>query len=71
MAFARLGTFLESLLDVLNYFVWLRITDEGSVREMYIWSILLVKSDLKWFINLIRSLILYTQQKRNAPLRYS
>ena len=24
----------------VNYFVWLRITDEGSVPEMRIWSIL-------------------------------
>ena len=30
--------------------VWLRITDEGSVPEMRIWSILLIKSDLKWCI---------------------
>ena len=26
----------------LNYFVWLRITDEGSLPEMRIWSILLI-----------------------------
>ena len=41
-------------------FVWLRITDEGSVPEMRIWSILLIKSDLKWCIHLNRSLFLYT-----------
>ena len=29
-------------------FVWLKITDEGSVPEMRIWSILLIESDLKW-----------------------
>ena len=29
-------------------FFWLRITDEGSVPEMRIWSILLIRSDLKW-----------------------
>ena len=29
----------------LNFIVWLRITDEGSVPEMRIWSILLIKSD--------------------------
>ena len=25
---------------ILNFFVWIRITDEGSVPEMRIWSIL-------------------------------
>ena len=43
----------------LNYFVWLRITDEGSLPEMRIWSILLIKSDLKWCIHLIRSLCIF------------
>ena len=33
-----------------NYIVWLRITDQGLVPEMRIWSILLIKSDLKWCI---------------------
>ena len=40
---------------ILNFFVWLRITDEGSVPEMRIWSI----SNLirfKWCIHLSRSL---------------
>ena len=36
---------------VFNYFVWLRITDEGSIPKMRIWSILLIKSDLKWCIH--------------------
>ena len=31
-----------SLFNYLNYFVWLMITDEGSVPEMRIWSILLI-----------------------------
>ena len=31
---------------------WFRITDEGPVPEMRIWSILLIKSDLKWCIPL-------------------
>ena len=35
------------------------ITDEGSVPEMRIWSILLIKSNLKWGIPLSRSLFLY------------
>ena len=43
-----------------SYFVWLRITDEGLVPEMRIWSILLIKSHLKWCIHLGRSLCLYT-----------
>ena len=28
--------------------IWLRITDEGSISEMCIWSNLLVKSDQEW-----------------------
>ena len=46
----------------LNNSVWLRITDEGSVPEMRIWSILLIKSDLKWCIHLSRSLFLNTNR---------
>ena len=49
------------ITEVMNIiiFVWLRITDEGSVPEMRIWSILLLKSDLKWCIHLSISLYLY------------
>ena len=47
LASASLGTFVTSLLNFLNYFVWLRITDEGSVPEMRIWSMLLMESNLK------------------------
>ena len=43
----------------MNYFDWLRITEEGSVPEMRIWSILLIKSDLKRCIHLSRSLFSY------------
>ena len=43
----------------LNFIFWVRITDEDSVPEMRIWSILLIKSDLKWCIQLSRSLFLY------------
>ena len=53
LASVSFGTFVTSLLNFLNYFVWLRITDEGSVPEMRIWSLLLMKSDLKWCIHLI------------------
>ena len=31
-----------SLSNFWNYFVWLRITNEGSVPEMRTWSILLI-----------------------------
>ena len=40
-------TFGASLFNFLNYFVWLRITDEVSLPEMRIWSTVLIKSDLK------------------------
>ena len=55
------GVFLywASLFNFLNYFVWLRINDEGSVPEMRKWSILLIKSDIKWCIRQSRSLFLY------------
>ena len=41
---------------LLNYFVWLRITDEGLVSEMRIWSLLLITSESKWCIQISRSL---------------
>ena len=47
-------------------FVWLRITDEGSLPEMRIWSILLIKSDLKWCIHLSRGLFLYCKMCRRG-----
>ena len=31
---ASFGTFVTSLFNFLNYFVWLKITDEGSVPFM-------------------------------------
>ena len=42
---ACLGNFGHPLSTFFNYFVWLGITDEGSVPEMRRWSILLIKSD--------------------------
>ena len=48
-------------LQLLKKLFWLRITDKGSVPEMRIWSILLIKSDLKWYIHFSRSLFLYIQ----------
>ena len=53
-------TLFRYLFQLINYFVRLRITDEGSVPEMRIWSLLLIKSDLKWCIHLSRNLFLYT-----------
>ena len=48
---------LEYLLVLTRFcFVWLRITDEGSVPDMRIWSIFVIKSDFKWYIHLGRSL---------------
>ena len=47
-------------------FIWQRITDEGSVPEMRMWSILLVESDLKWCIHLSRSLLLYSNKKKTC-----
>ena len=40
--FNYFGTFWSLLFNFLNYIVWLRITDEGSVPEMRIWSISLI-----------------------------
>ena len=40
-----LVTFGASLINFFNYFVWLRITDEGLVPKMRTWSILLINSD--------------------------
>ena len=34
--------------QLLKLLLWQRTTDEGSVPEMRIWSILLINSDLKW-----------------------
>ena len=47
------------IFQLFNYFFGLRIIDEGSIPEMRIWSIVLIKSDLKWCIHLSRSLYLY------------
>ena len=59
--FSLFKHFRASLINFLNYIVWQRITDEVSIPEMRIWSILLIKSDLKWCIHvhLSRSLFLY------------
>ena len=66
-----LGTFMISHFQLLKLLVKIRITDEGSVPEMRILSILLIKSDFKWCIHLNRSLFLYLNQyKKRLLLRY-
>ena len=69
-SFSLFGDIWASLfnLNFLNYFVWLRITDEGSVPELRIWSILLIKSDIKWCIHLIRTLFLYLVIKNSSEV---
>ena len=51
--------FLVITFQLFILHVWLRITDEGSVPEMRIWSIMLIGSDLEWCIKLGRGLFLY------------
>ena len=48
---------------------WLRITDEGSVLEMCIRSILLIESDSKWCIHLSRSIFLYSKHNYSGILQ--
>ena len=58
--FVWLRIFWASLFHFSTYLVLLRITEEGLVPEIRMWSILLIKSDLKWRIHLSRSLFLYS-----------
>ena len=53
------GTFGLSLFNFLNYFIWLRITDEGFSTRNAHKSIMLIKSDLKWCVHPSRSLFLH------------
>ena len=57
--FSLFWHFWDISFQLLKLLLWLRTTDEGSVPEMRIWSILFIKSDLKWCIHLGRSLFLY------------
>ena len=57
--FSMFWYFRVNVFNFGNIFVWRRITDEGSLPEMRIWSMLLDKPDLKWCIHLSRSLFLY------------
>ena len=52
-----LSLFWHINFQLLKLLFWLIITDKGStVPEMSIWSTLLIKSNLKWCVNLSRSL---------------
>ena len=42
-----------------NHFIWRRITNEGLLPEIRIWSILLIISDLKWCLHLCSSLFIF------------
>ena len=64
--FTLFKLFWVIIFNFWNHFVWLRITEEGSLSEMGIWSILLIKSDLKWCIHLSRSLSLYLHAWKNG-----
>ena len=55
LASACFGTFVTSLSNFWNYCSWLRITDEGSIPEMLIWSILHLSFCLKC-LNFIQEL---------------
>ena len=57
-AFLDISRCFAFFLQLFILYVWLRITDEGSVPEMRIWSISLIYSDKKWCIHLSTSLYL-------------
>ena len=59
VGFSFFRHFWALFFNFLNYFLWLRITDEGLIYEMRIWSILLMKPDLKWCMHLSISPYLY------------
>ena len=62
LALACFWHFLGITFQLLNYmyFFGLGSLTRGSVPEMRIWYILLIKSDWKWCIHLSRSLFLYS-----------
>ena len=51
--------FRATTFQLLDYFVWQRITDEGSVPGMRIRSILLIQSGWKWCTRLSKLLFSY------------
>ena len=60
--FTLFMVFRAIIFNFWNHFIWLRITDKGSLPEMRIWSILFIKSEFKWCMHLSRSLFLYCKQ---------
>ena len=70
VGFSLFWHFWQPFCNVLNYFVWLRITDEGSgTRNTHIWSILLFKFEWIWCINIFVEVLFYImQQTRKARL---
>ena len=61
--------FVDITFQLVKLLFWLRIIDECPVPEIHIWSILFIKSDLKWCIHLSRSLILfYVSQSQRLKL---
>ena len=45
---------LDITFQLLKLLCLAKITDEGSLPEMHLWSILLIKSDLKWSLFIFR-----------------
>ena len=43
--FTLFGHFWAYIFNFLNYFIWLRITDEGPVPEMRIWAISFIQAE--------------------------
>ena len=54
----RVATYLPRYFcfcfQLLNYFVWLWITIEGSLPETRIWSIMLLISGFQWYIHQVK-----------------
>ena len=57
--FSLFWHFRAIIFNLWIYSVWLMITDDGSLPEMRIWSLLIIKSDFKWCVYFRRSLYLY------------
>ena len=69
--FSLFRYFWDIVFPLLNYFVWQKITDESSVPEMRIWSILWIKSVLIWCIHLSRSLFfIFKFLLRNGCIKF-
>ena len=66
LGFSLLGHILGITFQPFKLLVWPRIIDKGSLPDMRIWSILLhvLRSDLKWWTHISRSLFLYLNNWR-------